>query len=460
MANEIFKEIKTRIALRTGDYNYWTTGAGKDIELRKGEVCVCTIETADNQATNAPTVLFKVADANGKKFADLKWSSALAADVYNWAKNEGGKVFTKDGVGNVISGIVYDATLNEGKGGFKYTTASVATSEGLAALQKDINDSREAWALDTDTRYTFANDGDKLVVKKTLYTNGVAGKEEDVGTYEFLSETEVKTILNDYYKKTEVDDLLEDYYTKDDVDGIVEGLGDAAYATVANLNATAKGYADAVLGNNGDAATANTVYGAKAAAAAAQSDATIAKTKIETFLGTITPDGSQDIIDTLAEINKYVGDHGKEFSNLSSKVTDITKDNGDIDNKIAAYDATLGTLAKKNTITHDLVDDFDNAVKSVKVDAAVDTDKLGGAAAADYLKKADAVGYKDILTKTEAPNLYQAKGEYASKVQGEKAESALQEVEVGDGLKVSTKQNNKQKIEINDEVIFFLDCNW
>lgn len=80
------KEIKTRIALRTGDYAYWTTGAGKDIELYKGEVCICTVASADNQATNAPTVLFKVANANGQKFADLNWVSGLAADVYAWAK--------------------------------------------------------------------------------------------------------------------------------------------------------------------------------------------------------------------------------------------------------------------------------------------------------------------------------------------------------------------------------------
>lgn len=88
MANENFKTINTRIALRTGDFAYWTTGAGKDIELIKGEVCVCTVAAADNQATTAPTVLLKVCDTTGKKFADLKWMSGLAADVYAWAKKE------------------------------------------------------------------------------------------------------------------------------------------------------------------------------------------------------------------------------------------------------------------------------------------------------------------------------------------------------------------------------------
>lgn len=213
MANEIFKEIKTRIALRTGDYAYWTTGAGKDIELRKGEVCVCTVATADNQATTAPTVLFKVADANGRKFADLNWVSGLAADVYSWGKLTGDKVFAKDGTGNVISGITYDATLNDNKGGFKYTTASVATSEGLEELQetvtdiaKDIADSRDGWAKDDNdnTTYQFSipdngeNKGKLLVQKKeigdTEWTN--------VGTYDFVTPDELTTILADYKVKT------------------------------------------------------------------------------------------------------------------------------------------------------------------------------------------------------------------------------------------------------------------
>ena len=121
----------------------------------------------------------------------------------------------------------------------------------------------------------------------------------------------------------------------------------------------AVGAAAAVLGNSNDAATANTVYGAKAAAAAAQSDATIAKTKIETFLGTVTPDGSQDIIDTLAEINSYVGEHGEEFAALSERVTKVengttvvAKANADKDgNEFSATyakKAELGDLADKD----------------------------------------------------------------------------------------------------------------
>lgn len=201
MANEVTKQLKTRISLKIGDYAYWTTGAGKDIELIKGEVCVCTVAATDNQATTAPTVLFKVCDTTGKKFADLKWASALAADVYDWAK----------------------ATDTDHKAWLKTNHA------------------------DLDTRYAFSTEGDKLVVKKTLYTNGVAGTEEEVGTYEFLSETEVRNILANYYTKEEVNGLIagvvgdKDKDTKDSntiigakkyvddaIEGIVSGSG---YAT-------------------------------------------------------------------------------------------------------------------------------------------------------------------------------------------------------------------------------------
>ena len=94
------KLIKTKIALKQNTYEYWTddtitqpatkpaagSGAGRYYVPLYGEVCFCEI-TAANQGTQTtpPTVLFKV--GNGKDyFKDLNWASALAADVYDWAK--------------------------------------------------------------------------------------------------------------------------------------------------------------------------------------------------------------------------------------------------------------------------------------------------------------------------------------------------------------------------------------
>lgn len=107
MANEIFKNLKTRIALKQNTYEYWTEGEGKDYIPFYGEVCLCEIPAPEEnvnpqtngsqEATNAPTVLFKVGtgkkDEDGnwvagtdKTFAQLNWVSGLAADVYAWAK--------------------------------------------------------------------------------------------------------------------------------------------------------------------------------------------------------------------------------------------------------------------------------------------------------------------------------------------------------------------------------------
>lgn len=88
MANEIFKELKTRIALKYNTYAYWTEGEGKDYTPLKGEVCFCEVPAGSNEATTAPTMLFKVGVDGEKKFSELKWGSALAADVYAWAKAE------------------------------------------------------------------------------------------------------------------------------------------------------------------------------------------------------------------------------------------------------------------------------------------------------------------------------------------------------------------------------------
>ena len=63
-----------------------------------------------------------------------------------------------------------------------------------------------------------------------------------------------------------------------------------------------------------------------------------------------------------------------------------------------------------------------------KADTAIQPVDIGTMAketATDYVKKSEATGYADILTKTAAEGLYQAKGEYATAAQGEKADAAL-----------------------------------
>ena len=84
-----FKTLQTRIALKHDTWANWADdtkeGQGANLVLLKGEIGLCEIPAGNANATNAPTVLFKVGNGE-KKFSELNWASALAADVYNWAK--------------------------------------------------------------------------------------------------------------------------------------------------------------------------------------------------------------------------------------------------------------------------------------------------------------------------------------------------------------------------------------
>lgn len=297
------------------------------------------------------------------------------------------------------------------------------------------------------------------------------------------------------------------------------GLKSAAYEEASAFDAA--GSAAAVLGTAADKADANTVYGAKAAAAKAQAD-------IDAFFN--AADKGEAALDTLKEIQDFLNSDDGTVQTLVDSVAE---------NKLAIENIVDGTTKVASAANADVAAKASGldasgeaAVKAVKVDNAVNADQLGGIVAADYLQKSQAPGYDDILTKTNAATLYQPVGEYASAAQGAKADtavqpaalndyytkteaeaafmdptetsdaidakitalnlaatyepigaetraktyadglavnyataaqgakadSALQSVEVGTGLKVSEKANNKQTIEIDDTVVFVFNC--
>ena len=208
-----------------------------------------------------------------------------------------------------------------------------------------------------------------------------------------------------------------------------------------------------------------------------------------------------------------------EEKRLAGLIADNADDIAENARAIAALNAADGKVANATMAdkANSLTDAAKEEVKAVKVnnaanaDHAGDADKLGGVAAADYATKAyadqaeaDAIAsanantaevIKNYYTKgeadaafmdaTETGNAINAKitalnlgttyepigaesrakayadglaSNYATAAQGAKADSALQNVEVGTGLKVSTKANNKQTIEFDDSVVFVFNC--
>ena len=79
------KTLKTRIKLKYDTLANWQ-GDGASVVLLKGEIAVCEVPTGGSlEQVTPPAILFKVGDGV-KTFAQLPWASALAADVYAWAK--------------------------------------------------------------------------------------------------------------------------------------------------------------------------------------------------------------------------------------------------------------------------------------------------------------------------------------------------------------------------------------
>ena len=208
-----------------------------------------------------------------------------------------------------------------------------------------------------------------------------------------------------------------------------------------------------------------------------------------------------------------------EEKRLAGLIADNAEDIADNARAIAALNAEDGKVA--NAGLADVASSLNEAgiaqVEGIKVnnaghaDSADNASQLGGVAAENYATKAyadqaeaDAIAsanantaevIKNYYTKgeadaafmdaTETGNAIDAKitalnlgatyepigaegrakayadslaGNYATAAQGAKADSALQSVEVGTGLKVSAKANNKQTIEIDSDVVFVFNC--
>lgn len=136
---DINKVFQTRIQLKYDTYANWS--ANNPI-LKAGEMAIATVAAGEQTMTNLPNVVLKVGDGVSH-YNDLKFVSALAADVHEWAKAS-----TKP---------VYDASE-------------------ITGLQKFITDNSD---FDTDTQYQLvAVSGAtyKYQLQSRAFANGAWGE--------------------------------------------------------------------------------------------------------------------------------------------------------------------------------------------------------------------------------------------------------------------------------------------
>ena len=133
--------INTKVLLRYDSWDNWVS-RGQDLILLAGEVAIAAIEnksiqepdkTDPTNVDTAPTILFKVGDGE-TAFKNLPWASALAADVYAWAKEPTRPKY-------VATDIDYSKTITvkDDEGNETETTETITTQVALDALYAAID---------------------------------------------------------------------------------------------------------------------------------------------------------------------------------------------------------------------------------------------------------------------------------------------------------------------------------
>ena len=464
MAEQI---LKTKIALKIKTLQDWTNNYSNYKPLR-GEVCLCEIPTNNSNATTAPTVLFKVGDGEST-FAQLKWASALAADVYAWAKKTETE-FTTWVKGLIDIGDI-DLSNYYNKGEVDKLVADNSTADKAYADEKAADAKSEAIATAAEDATGKA---DAALASAKSYADGKATTAEN--NAKAYAETQASAAESAAKAHAE---------TKASA---AETAAKAHAETKASAAETAaKAYADDI------------VDAEKERAMAAESKAlNDAKAYTDKVKGDILGEGISETFDTLKEIQTWIEGDGVNATELASAIAAETKNRQDADVALGErIDGVISTNATDKQALEKAIADGNTATLNT-AKGYTDAEVLKDRNRLDYLeahdedyKGADAAlkaelqaeidqdvkALEDGQVKTNKDNiaaitntttgiLAQAKsyanslaGNYATSEQGEKADSALQNIEAGVGLKVSTKADNKQTISIDEEVLFIFDCN-
>ena len=561
MANE--KLLNTRIQLKYDTLANWEASSFK---LKAGEIAIATLGNVKDGSSagdvNQHPVLFKVGTGN-HTFSELPYASALAADVYAWAKKSESEFVNSflslaDTQGNTIQAKLNAifATDAELTAAINSLRTELTGNDGLAGLTSRV----EALENDRVTEQELADavSGAETRVAATYETianadlvrGRVKALEDHKDDYKaYADQAEADAIAS---AKTETEnqvkalsDSIKDHGSVDSFADVMTEMakyqlaGDYATKTEAQGYANAKDSAIAEAKKAGDDAQAdlNAYKTTNDAAVASKADASALEAEISrakaaekvnsdaiALLVDSTEDGTK--LNSIKELATWIEEHGGDAAEMAEAIQANTKAIADEETRakgeearieglvtaeasradaeekrlaglIAGNTAAINALNAENGkvanaghadsasgldetgiaqvegIKVNNAKNADEAAHAANADKAADADKLGNVAAADYALKTDAQGYANTAEQNakdaaqgyantaEANAIAHANslaGNYATAAQGAKADSALQAVEVGTGLKVSEKANNKQTIEIDTNVVFVFNC--
>jgi hypothetical protein len=422
-------ELQTRLLLKYDTYQNWTTDTettqanktGANFVLKKGEMGICAIEAERSEnptvKTPTPTVLFKVGDGE-TPFKNLKWASALAADVYGWAKASDVRITEATVTGSNVK----TKTL-EFVGTNKSITLDYLSPAEVAAITDPLVQRIAAveakFSGDTSVEGQIAGLDERLDAIENTTTGVLATAKK----YTDDREVEIKK----YADQAEADALAAAKAYVDGADGVKQalaahtgatgnvhnlqpsdiGLGNVENKSVATIKTELTG---SVAENNANFATGGAVFTAiKNAKEAVEQQVTtltngvvktntedIAKNaaaiktntddiaKINAFFAAADHDGKDgsglnDALDTLVEIQDFLNGEGQEVDQMLDAIGANTEAIEDIEEVLG--NGTTDGLVKDNTANKE-------AIAGLQTGVATLNDIVNGYTSKDSIKTA------------------------------------------------------------------------
>lgn len=301
---ETTKTLKTRIQLKYDTLANWNAVASTFVP-NKGEVCFVEIPTGDATATTAPTVLFKVGDGT-TTWGALKWGSALAADVYAWAKAADKPSYTASEVGvneTAFPGLKKTGTIT----GIKMNGASKGTSGvvDLGTVITDVSDKQDKAVSITGIAATTVNEALKELSDRV---NGKYSKPEG-GIPKTDLDSSVQASLG------KADTALQSHQSVTLATGTNNGTLKITVGGTTTDNVAVRGLKSAAYTDSSAYATA--AQGTKA-------DNALPKAEFNTFKGTndtAIADAKKAGTDAMASLNSYKTDNDAKVSANASAIS-------------------------------------------------------------------------------------------------------------------------------------------
>ena len=347
-------EIQTRISLKYDSYEKWTS---KNPVLLKGEVAIATVPTGATTTPamqNLPNVVMKVGDGTSQYNA-LPFVSALAADVYEWAKASTKPSYEIGEISNAL----------------EYRLATIDANNHKYALQARKAGSEEAWTNVADS----AIDLSALVADVADHETRIGTIEGDLNT----AETGLKA------RMTAAEKALEDI-TKAEGGAIGSAINEKIQTLDANLSKTVGGLTVSLTQVDGvvtaiEGSIAAETYDAYGAAAGVKKELTEGAIKtnadaIDVIEGNDAGKSMRQVATAVVETLDTTVSHAVGNDGLA---LEIVQENGLLKTvtgsiKANTYDAYGAAAAVQGSTTHTVADAYalaDAAQTAEEVAAAV-----------------------------------------------------------------------------------------